>query len=155
MIFLRHALAPGNGDPGNFDLNDCRTQRNLDEIGRRQARAIGKHIAAAKLNLAGIYSSQWCRCLETALLLDLGSVTPFDGLNSFFQNHAPRHATLAKLMSKLDNLPHDGAPIIMVTHYVTIQAVANIAVPSGGAVLYDLTTGDARELPLADFNPPS
>ena len=155
VIFLRHALAPGNGDPGNFDLNDCRTQRNLDEIGRRQARAIGKRIAAAKLNLAGIYSSQWCRCLETALLLDLGSVTPFDGLNSFFQNHAPRDATLAKLMSKLDNLPHDGAPIIMVTHYVTIQAVANIAVPSGGAVLYDLTTGDARELPLADFNPPS
>lgn len=155
VIFLRHALAPGNGDPRNFDLNDCRTQRNLDEIGRRQARAIGKRIAAAKLNLAGIFSSQWCRCLETALLLDLGSVIPFDGLNSFFQNHAPRDATLAKLTSKLDNLPHDGAPIIMVTHYVTIQAVANIAVPSGGAVLYDLTTGYARELPLAAFSPPS
>ena len=126
-----------------FDLNDCRTQRNLDETGRRQARAIGKRIAAAKLNLAGIYSSEWCRCLETAQLLDLGAVTPFNGLNSFYQNLAPRDATLAKLTLKLANLPRDGAPVIMVTHYVTIQAVANIAVPSGGAVLYDLTTDTA------------
>ena len=153
VIFLRHALAPGNGDPKTFDLNDCRTQRNLDETGRRQARAIGKRIAAAKLNLAGIYSSEWCRCLETAQLLDLGAVTPFDGLNSFYQNLAPRDATLAKLMLKLDNLPRDGAPVIMVTHYVTIQAVANIAVPSGGAVLYDLTTGYAHELSFNTFSP--
>ena len=153
VIFLRHALAPGNGDPKTFDLNDCRTQRNLDETGRRQARAIGKRIAAAKLNLAGIYSSEWCRCLETAQLLDLGVVTPFDGLNSFYQNLAPRDATLDKLALKLANLPRDGAPVIMVTHYVTIQAVTNIAVPSGGAVLYDLTSGYARELSLAAFSP--
>ena len=153
VIFLRHALAPGNGDPKTFDLDDCRTQRNLDETGRRQARAIGKRIAAAKLNLAGIYSSEWCRCLETAQLLDLGVVTPFDGLNSFYQSLAPRDATLAKLKLKLGNLPLDGAPLIMVTHYVTIQAVTNIAVPSGGAVLYNLTTGYASELSLADFSP--
>ena len=152
VIFLRHALAPGNGDPKTFDLNDCRTQRNLDETGRRQARAIGKRIAAAKLNLAGIYSSEWCRCLETAQLLDLGAVTPFNGLNSFYRI-CPRDATLAKLTLKLANLPRDGAPVIMVTHYVTIQAVTNIAVPSGGAVLYDLTSGYARELSLAAFSP--
>ncbi len=152
VIFLRHALAPGTGDPKNFDPDNCQTQRNLDETGRRQARAIGKHIAAARLNLAGIYSSEWCRCLETATLLDLGAVTPFDGLNSFYENHAPRDATLAKLNSKLANLPLNGGPVIMVTHYVTIKAVANIAAPSGGAVLYDLTTGYARELPLTDFS---
>ena len=155
VIFLRHAMAPGIGDPKNFDLDDCKTQRNLDETGREQARAIGKLIAAAKLDLAGIYSSEWCRCLETAVLLDLGAVTPFDGLNSFYQNHAPRDATLAKLNSKLANLPHNGAPIIMVTHYVTIQAVANIPVRSGGAVLYDLATGYARELSLTAFSPKS
>ncbi|MDC3234454.1 histidine phosphatase family protein [Candidatus Puniceispirillum sp.] len=152
VIFLRHALAPGSGDPKNFDLYDCQTQRNLDETGRRQARAIGKRIAAAKLIFAGIYSSEWCRCLETALLLELGAVTPFDGLNSFYQNHAPRDATLAKLNSKLTNLPPNGPPVIMITHYVTIQAVTNIAVPSGGAVLYDLTTGYARELSLTAFS---
>ena len=91
--------------------------------------------------------------LETAQLLALGAVTPFDGLNSFYQSFAPRDTTLAKLKSKLDNLPRDGAPVIMVTHYVTIQAVANIAVPSGGAVLYDLTTGYGSELSLAAFSP--
>ena len=152
VIFLRHALAPGSGDPKNFDLDNCQTQRNLNETGRRQAQAIGKRIAAAKLNLAGIYSSEWCRCLETARLLDLGAVIPFDGLNSFYQNHAPRDTTLSKLHSKLANLPLNGGPVIMVTHYVTIKAVANIAAPSGGAVLYDLTTGYARELPLTDFS---
>ena len=84
VIFMRHALAPGNGDPANFNLKDCQTQRNLDETGRRQARGIGKRIAAANLSLAGIYSSEWCRCLETAFLLDLGPVTPFSGLDSFY-----------------------------------------------------------------------
>ena len=152
VIFLRHALAPGNGDPANFNLKDCQTQRNLDETGRRQARGIGKRIAAANLNLAGIYSSEWCRCLETALLLDLGPVTPFSGLNSFYESHAPRDATLAKLQTKLDSLPREGAPVIMVTHYVTIQAITNIAVPSGGAVLFDLATGYARELSLLAFS---
>ena len=155
VIFLRHALAPGSGDPKNFDLGDCQTQRTLDEAGRRQARAIGKRIAKAKLNLVGIYSSEWCRCLETARLLDLGAVISFDGLNSFYQNHAPRDSTLAKLKSKLATLPHNGPPVIMVTHYVTIQAIANIAVPSGGAVLYDLATGYARELSLTAFSPQS
>ena len=152
VIFLRHALAPGNGDPANFSLKDCQTQRNLDETGRKQARGIGKRIASANLNLAGIYSSEWCRCLETALLLNLGPVTPFSGLNSFYQNHASRDSTLAKVQAKLDSLPRDGAPVIMVTHYVTIQAITNIAVPSGGAVLFDLATGDAHELSLLAFS---
>ena len=153
VIFLRHALAPGGGDPAEFSLKDCRTQRNLDETGRRQARAIGARIAAADIEFAGIYSSEWCRCLETAMLLDIGPVTPFSGLNSFFESHAPRDATLTKLQAKLDSLPLDGKPIIMITHYVTIASVTNILAPSGGAVLLDLQTGHARELPLTTFSP--
>ena len=85
VLFMRHALAPGTGDPSGFLVDDCRTQRNLDETGRRQARAIGAKLAAANLAFSGIYSSYWCRCLETAQILGLGAVTPFDGLNSFFQ----------------------------------------------------------------------
>ena len=153
VIFLRHALAPGNGDPKHFDLKNCKTQRNLDEAGRQQARTIGKHIAAANNHISEIYSSEWCRCLETALLLDIGVVTPFSGLNSFYQNHVPRDATLAKLAEKLNSLPHNGAPVIMVTHYVTIQAITNISVRSGGAVLYDLATRHSLELSLSAFSP--
>src|SRR5688500_16468822 len=71
---LRHALAPGIGDPAEFRLDDCATQRNLSAAGRDQARAIGERLRAQGITQAEVYSSQWCRCLETARLLDLGAV---------------------------------------------------------------------------------
>ena len=151
VIFLRHALAPGTGDPANFDLGDCQTQRNLDATGRKQARAIGRKLAASGVTFGTIYSSQWCRCLETAQLLGLGPVTPFSGLNSFYEDHAPREPTLAELTAKLDSLPRDGKPIVMVTHFVTISAITNIAASSGGMVLFDLSSGASRQLSLSAF----
>jgi phosphohistidine phosphatase SixA len=151
VIFIRHALAPGTGDPAAFDLGDCRTQRNLDATGREQARAIGRKLAASGLAFGAIYSSQWCRCLETAQLLGLGPVTPFSGLNSFYQDHAPRGPTLARLAAKLDSLPRNGKPVVMVTHFVTISAITGIAATSGGMVLYDLASGSARQLSPAAF----
>ena len=108
VLFMRHALAPGFGDPDHFFVNDCSTQRNLDETGRAQARLIGAKLAAADINFSAIYSSYWCRCLETAQLLGLGAVTPFDGLNSFYQNHAPRDDTLAKWIHTLSHLNDRG-----------------------------------------------
>ena len=151
VIFMRHALAPGMGDPDNFSINDCNTQRNLDDTGRAQARAIGTKLATANIEFSAIYSSYWCRCLETAQLLGLGAVTPFDGLNSFFQNHAPRDATLAKLRQKLDILSPSAPASLMVTHAVTIRAITGLSVVSGGVVVYDLKTGTARELALSSL----
>ncbi len=149
VMFMRHALAPGMGDPDNFSINDCNTQRNLDDTGRAQARAIGTKLAAANINFSAIYSSYWCRCLETAQLLGLGAVTPFDGLNSFFQNHAPRDATLEKLRKKLDSLSPSAPASLMVTHAVIIRAITGLSVASGSVVIYDLKTGTARELSLS------
>ena len=151
VMFMRHALAPGMGDPDNFSINNCNTQRNLDDTGRAQARAIGTKLAAANIKFSAIYSSYWCRCLETAQLLGLGAVTPFDGLNSFFQNHAPRDATLAKLRQKLDSLSPSAPATLMVTHAVTIRAITGLSVASGGVVIYDLKTGTARELALSSL----
>ena len=151
VIFIRHALAPGTGDPAIFDLGDCRTQRNLDATGREQARAIGRKLAASDVAFGAIYSSQWCRCLETAQLLGLGPVTPFSGLNSFYEDHAPRGPTLARLAAKLDSLPRNGKPVVMVTHFVTISAITGIGPTSGGMVLYDLASGSARQLSPAAF----
>ena len=151
VMFMRHALAPGMGDPDNFSINDCNTQRNLDDTGRAQARAIGTKLAAANIKFSVIYSSYWCRCLETAQLLKLGAVTPFDGLNSFFQNHAPRDATLAKLRQKLDSLSQSAPASLMVTHAVTIRAITGLSVASGGVVIYDLKTSTARELALSSL----
>ena len=151
VLFMRHALAPGIGDPDSFSIKDCRTQRNLDENGRAQARAVGAKLAAADIKFSAIYSSYWCRCLETAQLLGLGAVTPFDGLNSFFQNHATRDATLAKLRKKLDSLSPSASSSLMVTHLVTIRAITGLSIASGGVVIYDLKTGTARELSLSSL----
>ena len=151
VLFMRHALAPGFGDPDHFSINDCNTQRNLDETGRAQARAIGAKLAEANIKFSAIYSSYWCRCLETAQLLGLGAFTPFDGLNSFFQNHAPREATLSKLRQKLESLSPSAPAVLMVTHSVTIRAITGLSVASGGVVIYDLKTGTAREMSLSSL----
>ena len=72
VLMLRHANAPGTGDPAQFQLRDCATQRNLDDSGRAQARAIGAWLRSKGIAKAQVYSSQWCRCLETAALLGIG-----------------------------------------------------------------------------------
>ena len=149
MVGADHAA--GFGDPDHFSVMDCSTQRNLDETGRAQARSIGAKLAAANIKFSAIYSSYWCRCLETAQLIGLGAVTPFDGLNSFFQNHAPREATLVKLRQKLDSLSPLAPASLMITHSVTIRAITGLYVAPGGVVIYDLKTGRARELSLSSL----
>jgi hypothetical protein len=84
FAMLRHAIAPGTGDPPGFDLNNCRTQRNLSEEGRIQSRLIGQRFRDQGLSEVLVFSSQWCRCLETAKLLNLGEVEELPTLNSFF-----------------------------------------------------------------------
>ena len=112
VALIRHGLAPGTGDPPGFRVDDCRTQRNLSPAGRAQARAIGERFRANGIDTAAVFSSQWCRCLETARLLGLGEVQALPGLNSFFgrpqqrdadrggrwclRRFAPRHAGAAR-----------------------------------------------------------
>ena len=145
VIFLRHALAPGYGDPSEFDISDCKTQRNLNEEGRDQARSIGIKLKMKGFLFNEIYSSEWCRCLETATLMDLGQITTFSGLNSFFQDHYDRKETLLKLMQKLEHLDEKNR-ILMVTHQVVISSVTGINVGSGVAVAYSTTDGSAIKI---------
>jgi broad specificity phosphatase PhoE len=137
VLMLRHALAPGTGDPAGFDLDDCSTQRTLNDTGRDQARAIGARLRAAGIEEARVFSSQWCRCLSTAELLGLGPVTELPALNSFFgRNRAMRAERLAALAAFFAAQPTDGPPIILVTHQVTVTAVTGDFVSSGeGRVL--------------------
>jgi len=151
IIFIRHALAPGYGDPSAFDVTDCSTQRNLNDVGIRQAQALGREIktaiAAAKRPLTAVLSSQWCRCLDTAAEMALGPVEAFAGLNSFFQGYADQEATLAMLTSKTASLSADDL-VIMVTHQVVIRAATGISPPSGGLVLHNTSTGVSTPLNL-------
>ncbi len=130
VALLRHALAPGTGDPANFSLRDCNTQRNLSEAGREQARSIGDKLRQNGIIELDVYSSQWCRCLETAKLLGFGEVIEQPFINSFFQNYQNRepqiNATLNWLIQK--DLKK---PAILVTHQVNITALTGIFPRSG------------------------
>lgn len=146
VLLLRHAIAPGFGDPPGFRLGDCTTQRKLDELGRAQAVAIGDALRARGIREARVYSSQWCRCLETASLMRLGPVTPLPALNSFFERTQHRERNLAALRDFLARQPADGSPLVLVTHHVNIQAVTGINVGSGEGVVLQLQPGAAPRL---------
>jgi phosphohistidine phosphatase SixA len=135
VVMLRHALAPGVGDPANFRLDDCATQRNLSEEGRAQAKRLGERLRAHGIERAQVYSSQWCRCLETAELLDLGPVEELPALNSFFSRPAEREPMLEALRAFVAALPEDGPPVVLVTHQVTISALTGHGAASGEAVV--------------------
>ena len=123
---MRHAQAPGTGDPPGFKLGDCATQRNLDDTGRGQARRLGERLRAAGLaGLAVVYASPWCRTTETATLLGLGPVTPLPALASFFGGRGEEARQTAALRAALD-AGRDGPPRILVTHQVNVTALTGI-----------------------------
>ena len=146
ILMIRHALAPGSGDPKNFKIGDCSTQRNLNETGRTQARSIGNWLRSKGVVSARVYSSQWCRCLETAKLMNLGSVQEFPALNSFYERIQDREPNIATLKDFISRQPIDGALIVFVTHFVTIGAIAGESVPSGKGVLLELKKDKSYEM---------
>ena len=133
VVLIRHALAPGTGDPPNFKLGDCPTQRNLNQTGRDQARRIGERFRANGIARAQIFSSQWCRATETAKLLDLGSVEPLPLLNSFFQQGDAAAQTQAtrQWLAKRDL----SQPTVLVTHQVNITSLTGVYPSSGEMVV--------------------
>ena len=146
ILMIRHALAPGSGDPANFKIGDCSTQRNLDDRGREQARAIGNWLRSNGITSARMYSSQWCRCLETARLIDLGPVAELPALNSFYELVQNREPNLKALREFIAAQPEDGKLIILVTHFVTISAIADRGVSSGEGVLLEFNQDKLYEV---------
>ena len=130
VVLMRHALAPGMGDPSEFALGDCSTQRNLSDEGRKQAARIGARFRANGLAAAQVLSSQWCRCLETAELLGLGPVEEMPVLNSFFQRPDRRNRQTEALKAWLDSQDLDD-PLVLVTHQVNISALTGEFASSG------------------------
>ncbi|THV22996.1 histidine phosphatase family protein [Peteryoungia ipomoeae] len=147
FILLRHALAPGTGDPPGFQLGDCSTQRNLSEAGRQQARRIGDLIRQNGrqngVEEAAVHSSQWCRCLDTATALRLGKVESQPLLNSFFGTPADGKRQTENLRAWLvDGAARKAQPaFILVTHQVNITALTGI-VPLSGEIVFAAVSGD-------------
>ena len=146
ILMIRHAYAPGSGDPANFKIGDCATQRNLNNRGRAQARTIGEWLRSKGIKDAKVYSSQWCRCQETSTLLGFGPVTELPALNSFYGMPQNREPNIKTLRSFIANLPADGELIIFVTHFVTILEIAGEGVSPGEGVVLKLKVGGAYDV---------
>ena len=134
LIFIRHAYAPGGGDPENFNLYDCNTQRNLSQSGRDQAKKIGNFFKDNKIPIDKIFSSEWCRCKETAsIAFNKYEIKNF--LNSFFssqfaKNKVPQMKKLKNFIKNWD----ENKNLIFVTHYVVISESLNYT-PSSGEII--------------------
>ena len=137
LIFIRHAYAPGGGDPINFDINDCNTQRNLSDSGREQAKKIGSFFKSNNILIDKVYSSEWCRCKETALIAFNEFETNFF-LNSFFSSKFAQNKNLQmkKLKRFIKNWDRK-KNIVFVTHYVVISEILNYTSSSGEIVISD------------------
>ncbi len=145
IALVRHALAPGMGDPENFMLGDCSTQRNLSDTGRKQAAAIGKRLREAGITDAEVYTSQWCRCRETAELMALGQPVELPALNSFFRQYERKGQQNAQLYQWLSGQDLS-KPVILVTHQVNITAFSGVYPESGEIILMRKTANGGFEL---------
>lgn len=137
VLMLRHALAPGTGDPANFDVYDCSTQRNLNETGREQAQAWKPFLADHGITQARVFSSQWCRCMDTATGMDMGEVTEWPSLNSFFRNRGNGPAQTRQTIALVNGLD-EGAPVILVSHQVNTTALTGVYPSSNEGVIIGL-----------------
>ena len=137
LIFIRHAYAPGNGDPAGFNLNDCSTQRNLSDDGRKQAQRIGEFFTKNKIEIDKVLSSEWCRCKETAKIA-FKNYSTNSFLNSFYSAKFSKNKDkqVVAFNNYLKNL-ESKKNLILVTHYVFISEVLNYGPSSGEIVVSD------------------
>jgi len=137
LIFIRHAYAPGSGDPSNFNLNDCSTQRNLSKEGREQSKYIGEFFRENNIKIDKVLSSEWCRCKETAkIAFEDFSTNSF--LNSFYSSkYAKNKNKQIKALNNYIKKFKSDKNLILITHYVLISEVLNYAPSSGEIVVSD------------------
>ena len=135
IILIRHALAPGGGDPPGFKIDDCKTQRNLNKVGIQQSKAIGKLFKKNKIPVDKVLSSQWCRCKDTAKYA-FKNYFEFSALNSTFQSAFAKNEPeqLKQLQTFVNDWDGDGGNLVLITHYSIITAITN-AVPSSGEIV--------------------
>ena len=136
VLLMRHALAPGVGDPANLRVGDCSTQRNLNDQGRQDARDIGQWIKRREVRILRVESSRWCRAKETAKLLGLGPVRLNKNLDALFQDEdALNDPQTANIRKRIVSHRNSSGLLIFVGHFVNISAVVGVSVDSGEGVL--------------------
>jgi phosphohistidine phosphatase SixA len=136
VLLLRHTLAPGVGDPENFKLNDCSTQRNLSQVGRDDAKAVGDWLKRRDIKISRVESSRWCRAKQTAQLLGIGKVRLNSNLDSLFDSQDPAKAIqTVRVKKQIVDWRNKSGLLVLVGHFINIGAVAGVGVGSGEGVL--------------------
>ena len=135
IIFIRHAIAPGNGDPPNFDILDCSTQRNLSKKGELQALKIGEFFKENEIEFTKVLSSEWCRCKDTAKIA-FGNYEIKDFLNSFYDERFSENKDkqILDFQKFIKNWDYSGN-LVLVTHYVVISEILNKTTSSGEIII--------------------
>ena len=138
IILIRHAIAPGSGDPPGFNLKDCKTQRNLSKEGIKQSKKIGKLFKINQIKIDQVLSSQWCRCKDTAKYA-FKDYKEFPALNSTFQPPHDKNAKnqIKELRDYIQKWNGNGSNLVLVTHYVIITAITDAVPRSGEIVIID------------------
>ncbi|QNH03917.1 histidine phosphatase family protein [Pseudomonas sp. B11D7D] len=152
LLLMRHATAPGTGDPANFRLDRCETQRNLNDQGRSEARRWGELLASQGIEQPRLLSSRWCRTQDTASNMRRGPVQPFAALDSFFGQPEDGAEQTAELIRQINELPA-GEPLVLVSHQVNITALTGIFPASGEGLILALPLRPRAE-PLARIPAP-
>jgi phosphohistidine phosphatase SixA len=137
LIFIRHAQAPGNGDPDNFNLKDCFSQRNLSQKGINQSKKIGLFFTKNKIQIDKVFSSEWCRCKDTAKYA-FNDYKTFNALNSFYDARFTKNKTrqikdLKKYISNWNSKKN----LVLITHFVVISETLSVGAASGEIIVSD------------------
>ena len=137
LIFIRHAVAPGGGDPVDFDILRCETQRNLSKEGIAQSKNMGKFFLENNIKIDKVLSSEWCRCKQTAQYA-FNKYETKSFLNSFFSEKfaSNKNKQINDLKKYINEWSGDNN-LVLVTHYVLIQEVLNITSSSGELIITD------------------
>lgn len=144
VVLIRHASTEaGIGDPPGLRLDDCRTQRNLSDIGRREARRLGEAFRTKNVPASEVRSSQWCRCRETARLA-FGHADPWPVLNSLF-NDASRQPALVAAVNELAAAVQPPRNVVLVTHNFNIRALVGVS-PATAEAIVARSDGDTLQL---------
>lgn len=136
VVLLRHVKA-GGVDADDFDLADCRTQREVGAPGRAQAEVLKARFHAAGITEARVLTSQWCRARQTGELLGLGPVTEETGLNYFhwkLGSESEMNDRLKRFFTELQ-APPAGKPLILISHKTAFAAIGQDSPPSGGGLV--------------------
>ena len=133
VVVLRHSYAPGGFDPPTARLDDCSTQRNLDEHGHAQAKRVGEAFQKNGIAVGAVLSSPRCRCMDTARLA-FGQAQSWDALQGALTDEKRRRRQLAEIRQAIA-AHHGEPPLVLVTHGSVVTDLTGLSVRMGAFVV--------------------